>query len=82
LYQKRRFLRTEEKQTEKMKLRDIQFFNLKVEYLQKRRRGEIVYLVGEMLKFYEKTLKYCYEEGAWMTSGKEIWKWWNKYIIG
>jgi len=36
----------EEKQTEKMKLRDIQFLNLKVDYLQKRRRGEVVYIYG------------------------------------
>ena len=32
------------------------------------------YMAGENLKFYEKILKYCYEEGAWMTSGEEIWK--------
>ena len=68
----------EKKQTEKMKLRDIQFFNLKVEYLQKRRRGEVVYLVNDKLKFYEKILKYCYEKGAWMTSGGEICEWWRK----
>ena len=60
-----------------MKLRDIQFFNLEVEYLQKRRRIEVVYMVDESLKFYEKILKYCYEKGAWMTSGEEIWKWWK-----
>jgi peptidoglycan/xylan/chitin deacetylase (PgdA/CDA1 family) len=36
-------------------------------------------MVGEMLKFYEKILKYCYEKKAWMTSGEEIWKWLNKY---
>ena len=38
------------------------------------------YMVGENLKFYEKILKYCYEKDAWMTSGEEIWKWWNKYM--
>ncbi len=27
-------------------------------------------------KLYEKILKYCYEKNAWMTSGKEIWRWW------
>lgn len=32
------------------------------------------YMVGDMMKFYEKMLKYCYEKKAWMTSGKEIWK--------
>ena len=37
------------------------------------------YMVGENLKFYENILKYCYEKGAWMTSGEEIWKWLNKY---
>jgi hypothetical protein len=34
-------------------------------------------MVDEKLKFYEKILKYCYEKKAWMTSGEEIWKWWN-----
>jgi len=32
------------------------------------------HMVGENLKFYEKILKYCYEKGAWMTSGEEIWR--------
>ena len=36
------------------------------------------YMAGDNLMFYEKMLKYCYEKGAWMTSGEEIWKWWNK----
>ncbi|PKP60279.1 MAG: hypothetical protein CVT89_00165 [Candidatus Altiarchaeales archaeon HGW-Altiarchaeales-2] len=27
---------------------------------------------------YEKILKYCYEKNAWMTSGEEIYRWWNK----
>lgn len=31
-----------------------------------------------MLEFYEKVLKYCQERGAWMTSGEEIWRWWDK----
>jgi peptidoglycan/xylan/chitin deacetylase (PgdA/CDA1 family) len=39
------------------------------------------YMVGEMLKFYEKILKYCDEKGAWMTSGEEIWKWWREERI-
>jgi peptidoglycan/xylan/chitin deacetylase (PgdA/CDA1 family) len=38
------------------------------------------YMVGEMLKFYEKILKHCYEKGGWMTSGEEIWKWRNKVL--
>ena len=38
------------------------------------------YVVNDKLKFYEKILKYCYEKGAWMTSGEEIWKWWSKYV--
>ena len=32
------------------------------------------YMADENLKFYEKILKYCYDKGAWMTSGEEIWK--------
>ncbi|CAD6493231.1 MAG: hypothetical protein LAKADJCE_00472 [Candidatus Argoarchaeum ethanivorans] len=36
------------------------------------------YMAGENLKFYEKILKYCYEKGAWMTSGEEICEWWSK----
>ena len=36
------------------------------------------YMVDEMLKFYEKILKYCYEKEAWMTSGKEICEWWDE----
>lgn len=37
------------------------------------------YMVGGTLKFYEKILEYCYEKGAWMTSGEEICEWWDKY---
>lgn len=36
------------------------------------------YMAGDNLMFYEKMLKYCYEKEAWMTSGKEIYEWWNK----
>jgi peptidoglycan/xylan/chitin deacetylase (PgdA/CDA1 family) len=36
------------------------------------------YMVDDKLRLYEKILKYCYEKEAWMTSGEEIWKWWNK----
>ena len=36
------------------------------------------YMIGENLKIYEKILEYCYEKGAWMTSGEEIEKWWSK----
>lgn len=32
------------------------------------------YMIGDMLRFYEKVLKYCYEKKGWMTSGEEIWK--------
>lgn len=32
----------------------------------------------EMLMFYEEILRYCNERNAWMTSGEEIYKWWNK----
>lgn len=31
-------------------------------------------MIGDNLKLYEKILKYCYEKGAWMTSGEEIEK--------
>jgi len=40
------------------------------------------YMVGENLRFYERILKYCYEKDAWMTSGEEIWKWWNMLKFG
>jgi peptidoglycan/xylan/chitin deacetylase (PgdA/CDA1 family) len=40
------------------------------------------YMNGEKLRLYEKILKYCYEKNAWLTSGEEIWKWWNKYMMG
>lgn len=36
------------------------------------------FMVNEMLEFYEKILKYCHKRNAWMTSGEEIWRWWNK----
>ena len=36
------------------------------------------YMVDDKLKFYEKILNYCYDKGAWMTSGEEIWELWNK----
>ena len=36
------------------------------------------YMAGDKLRLYEKILKYCYGKGAWMTSGKEIYEWWNK----
>lgn len=39
-------------------------------------------MVDEKLKLYEKILKYCYEKGAWMTSGEEIEEWWGKYTRG
>lgn len=32
-------------------------------------------MVNDKLKFYEKILVYCYEKGAWMSSGEEIIKW-------
>ena len=36
------------------------------------------YMSGKYRKLYEKILKYCYEKEAWMTSGEEIWSWWNE----
>lgn len=35
-------------------------------------------MIGNEHRLYEKILQYCYEQGAWMTSGEEIWKWWSK----
>jgi len=35
------------------------------------------YMFGNMLKFYEKILKYSHEKEAWMTSGEEIYRWWT-----
>lgn len=35
------------------------------------------YMEGENLELYEKILVYCNERKAWMTSGKEIFIWWN-----
>jgi hypothetical protein len=37
-------------------------------------------MIDEKLKFYKKFLEYCYEKNAWMTSGEEIWRWWDKYV--
>jgi peptidoglycan/xylan/chitin deacetylase (PgdA/CDA1 family) len=31
-----------------------------------------------MLEFYEEMLKFCQNRNAWMTSGEEIWRWWDK----
>lgn len=36
------------------------------------------YMVDEMLECYEEILKYCQKKNAWMTSGEEIWRWWDK----
>lgn len=36
------------------------------------------YMVDEMLEFYEDILKYCQKKNAWMTSGEEIWRWWDE----
>jgi peptidoglycan/xylan/chitin deacetylase (PgdA/CDA1 family) len=33
----------------------------------------------KLIKLYEKILKYCYDKNAWMTSGNEIWRWWDEY---
>jgi len=32
--------------------------------------------VGDKLKLYEKTLRYCKDRSAWMTSGRRIYEWW------
>ena len=31
----------------------------------------------DWIKLYEKALQYCLDKGAWMTSGEEIYKWWE-----
>ncbi|AKB76709.1 hypothetical protein MSHOH_0226 [Methanosarcina horonobensis HB-1 = JCM 15518] len=31
----------------------------------------------DWIKLYEKALHYCYDKGAWMTSGEEIYRWWG-----
>jgi peptidoglycan/xylan/chitin deacetylase (PgdA/CDA1 family) len=36
---------------------------------------------GERLELYERILKYCHQKGAWMTSGEEIIKWWEKNYL-
>ena len=33
-----------------------------------------------MLAFYEEILKYCQKRNAWMTSGEEIWRWWDSSV--
>lgn len=35
-------------------------------------------MLGDNLKLYEKILRYCYENGAWMTTGNNICQWWKK----
>ncbi|MHA1428085.1 MAG: polysaccharide deacetylase family protein [Candidatus Helarchaeota archaeon] len=39
-------------------------------------------LIDDRIKFYEKILRYCDENNAWLTSCEEIWKWWgeNKFL--
>ncbi|RJQ27871.1 MAG: hypothetical protein C4589_07780 [Peptococcaceae bacterium] len=29
------------------------------------------------VRLYEDILKYCYEKNAWLTSGEEVWRWWE-----
>lgn len=31
----------------------------------------------DWMKLYEKILQYCSEKGAWLTSGEEIYRWWE-----
>ena len=35
------------------------------------------YMQDENLEFYENILKYCHQKNAWLTSGENIYKWWN-----
>lgn len=36
-------------------------------------------MFGEKLQLYKKILQYCREENAWMTSGEEIYQWYNDH---
>jgi len=36
------------------------------------------YMSGQWLDLYKRILSYCSDKDAWMTSGEEIWKWWDK----
>lgn len=38
-------------------------------------------MADEMLGLYEKILKYCHQKDAWMTSGEEINRWWDKNYL-
>lgn len=38
------------------------------------------FMLDSRMKFYEKILKYCYEKGAYITSGEEICSWWKHNI--
>jgi peptidoglycan/xylan/chitin deacetylase (PgdA/CDA1 family) len=33
---------------------------------------------NDWLRLYKKILKYCFEKRAWITSGEEIYKWWER----
>ncbi len=35
------------------------------------------YMVYDKLVLYKKILDYCNKKNAWMTSGEDIWSWWN-----
>ncbi len=37
-------------------------------------------MVGDELKLYEKILAYCQEKNAWITSGEQLYKWWERYL--
>jgi len=37
------------------------------------------YMSGPKLELYERILGYCKDKGAWMTSGREVWKWWSSH---
>jgi hypothetical protein len=39
------------------------------------------YFIGQQLKLYEKILQYLSDSNAWLTSGVEIYDWWNKQNI-
>jgi peptidoglycan/xylan/chitin deacetylase (PgdA/CDA1 family) len=35
-------------------------------------------MISDKLRLYKKILDYCFNKGAWMTSGEEIYEFWNK----
>jgi hypothetical protein len=61
---------------------EMDFYNKKVIERTIIRGKVIITDQGEVdYDFYEKILKYCVEKNAWITNGKEIYKWTKKKIL-